>query len=415
MLYIRKNSFFLINMIKIGIIREGKTPQDNRVPFTPIQCKEIMQQYPSVVIVVQPSAIRCYKDEEYEANGIVLQENVSDCDILFGVKEVLIDELISNKKYFFFSHTKKKQSHNKKLMQALIAKEITMIDYECLTHADGHRIVGFGFWAGVVGAHNGLLTYGKKNNSFTLQPAYTFKNLAAVKDSYDLLKLPNIKIAVTGSGRVASGVLDILHYLDISEVNQYDYLNKTFDYPVFIHLQGAQLYARKDDSSYNREDFHAHPENYSCLFLEYSYVTDILMNGIYWDTKIDPLFQLKDIQNPLYKMNVISDITCDEDGSVPCNVGSSTIAEPVYGFDKITLAKTLPFQNNKEVIDIMAVDNLPNELPRDASKYFGSYLVTYIIPALVDEKLNDILHRATICKNGKLNEPFEYLHDYTFL
>lgn len=401
-------------MIRIGIVREGKTPQDNRVPFSPKQCREIIDQNPGVEIFVQPSSIRCFADSEYQMQNIPLQEDLSNCDILFGVKEALVETLIPYKTYLFFSHTKKAQPYNKNLMQALIAKKIHMIDYECLTHDDGHRIVGFGFWAGVVGAHNGLLAYGKKTNLFNLEPVYSFKNFLELKESYESFFVPNIKIVLTGSGRVATGVLDVLNYFDIAEVSPDDFLTKTFTYPVFTHLKGKDLYARKDDSSYNRDDFHANPTNYTCLFKPYTEVADILMNGIYWDKNIPRLFELEDIQNEKFKMPVISDITCDENGSVPCNVGASTIADPTYGIDIATLQKTTPFQSLGKTIDVMAVDNLPNELPRDASKYFGGYLQTYVLPDLIKGLESGVIERATICKEGKLGKHYQYLHDYAF-
>lgn len=401
-------------MIRIGIVREGKTPQDNRTPFSPKQCKEMLTQFPSIEIFVQPSPIRCFTDEEYQAQGITIQEDLSICDILFGVKEALIDTLIEGKTYLFFSHTKKKQAHNKQLMKALIEKKIRLIDYECLTHDDGHRVVGFGYWAGVVGAHNGLLTYGKKTGLFDLQPVHTFKNFQALKDSYELFFVPPIKIVLTGSGRVSTGVLDILNYLDIAEVSPEDYLKKSFDYPVFTHLKGKDLYERKSDLGYSREDFHAHPEHYRCKFLPYANITDILMNGIYWEENIERLFELQDIKNPQFKLAVIADITCDENGSVPCNVGSTTIADPVYGFDRQTLTRTQAYLPANQTVDIMAVDNLPNELPRDASKYFGGYLITYILPDLINQINSSVIERATICDNGKLGTHFEYLHDYAF-
>nr|HPI55330.1 NAD(P)-dependent oxidoreductase [Chitinophagaceae bacterium] len=315
--------------MRIGIVREGKTPQDNRTPFSPKQCAEIKRLFPEVEILVQPSPIRCFTDEEYRLQDIPLQEDLSECDILFGVKEALIDTLMEGKTYLFFSHTKKKQAHNKKLMQAFIEKKIRMIDYECLTHDDGHRIVGFGYWAGVVGAHNGLLTYGRKTGQFELKPVHTYKNFQELKDSYEFFFVPNIKIAVTGSGRVSTGVLDILNYLDIAEVSPEEYLTKTYDYPVFTHLKGHDLYERRDDASYHRDDFHQHPEDYRCKFLPYTEVSDIVMNGIYWEQRIERLFELSDLANPTFKISVLSDITCDEDGSIPCNVGSTTIADPV--------------------------------------------------------------------------------------
>lgn len=403
-----------MGMLQFGIVREGKTPQDNRTPFSPKQCKEIQAQYPQIKFTVQPSPIRCFTDDEYRAQGITVAENLEHCNVLFGVKEAVIDTLIPNKTYFFFSHTKKAQPYNQPLMKALIAKNIRMIDYECLTHDDGHRIVGFGFWAGVVGAHNGLLTYGKKTGLFDLPAVHTLKNFEALKNSYEGLKLPNMRIVLTGSGRVASGALDILQYLDIKEVSPDEYLAKQYDYPVFVHLKGADLYARQDDSTYKRDDFHAHPEDYTCLFKPYASCTDLLINGIYWDKQIPRLFELNDITLPNFKMQVIADITCDEHGSVPCNVGASTIADPVYGFDKTRLEKTIAYL--PDTVDIMAVDNLPNELPRDASVYFGSHLMSFILPALVAGNMNaPVLERGTICMEGALGKHYGYLHDYALV
>ncbi len=402
-------------MIQIGIAREGKTPQDNRVPFSPKQCREIETQYPEVKFRVQPSPIRCFTDAEYAAQGICLQEDLSKCTIIFGVKEALIDTLLESKTYFFFSHTKKAQPHNEKLMRALIEKRIRMIDYECLTHDDGHRVVGFGYWAGVVGAHNGLLTYGKKTGSFSLQPVYEMHNFLELKESYEHLFVPPIKIVVTGSGRVSTGVLDILNYLDIAEVTPQDFLQKHFHYPVFTHLKGSDLYARNDHQPYNREDFHAHPSEYHSLFLPYAHVADILMNGVYWDKSIPRLFELRDIQHPDFRLPVISDITCDEDGSVPCNAGATTIADPTYGFDKKSLQKCAAFLPGTDTIDVMAVDNLPNELPRDASKYFGGFLQTYILPDLIAGKQTAMIERATICEDGHLGKHYAYLTQYAGL
>ena len=400
--------------MRIGIVREGKTPQDNRTPFSPKQCAEIKRLFPEVEILVQPSPIRCFTDEEYRLQDIPLQEDLSECDILFGVKEALIDTLMEGKTYLFFSHTKKKQAHNKKLMQAFIEKKIRMIDYECLTHDDGHRIVGFGYWAGVVGAHNGLLTYGRKTGEFELKPVHSYKNFQELKDSYEFFFVPNIKIAVTGSGMVSTGVLDILNYLDIAEVSPEEYLTKTYDYPVFTHLKGHDLYERRDDASYHRDDFHQHPEDYRCKFLPYTEVSDIVMNGIYWEQRIERLFELSDLANPTFKISVLSDITCDEDGSIPCNVGSTTIADPVYGFDRHQLVRTAAYLPGNDTVEVMAVDNLPNELPRDASKYFGGYLITYVLPDLIHQVRSGVIERATICEDGQLGKHYAYLHDYAF-
>ncbi len=400
-------------MLRIGLIRERKTLPDDRVAFTPKQCAYILAHYPEVQIVVEPSPRRCFTDAEYAAEGIELNDDLNDCDILLGIKEVPVDHLLPGKTYFFFSHTKKKQPHNKKLMHALIEKKIRMIDYECLTHADNQRILGFGFYAGIVGAHNGLLTYGKKTGLYELPAAHQVKSFKELIAAYEHIKLPNIKIVVTGSGKVAAGVLEVFTQLDIESVEPFDFITHQYEYPVFTHLKGAGLYARKDNDLFLRDDFHANPEAYKCLFSSYISQTDILMNGIYWEERIARLFEKEEIKRNDWRIKVISDITCDVDGSVPINVGSSTIADPVYGIDRTDFSQTAPFLNNKEIIDVMAVDNLPNELPCDASQYFGTHFEKYILPEILKGD-SDILRRATICENGKLTKKYEYLSDYAY-
>ena len=342
-----------------------------------------------------------------------MSDDMTTCDVLLGIKEVPVEFLIPNKTYFFFSHTKKKQPYNQKLMNALIEKQIRMIDYECLTHTDEQRILGFGLFAGIVGAHNGLLTYGKKFGLYELPAAHAVRSYKELLAAYERLKLPNIKIVMTGSGKVASGVLDVLTQLDIEAVEPSDFLTHQYEYPVFTHLKGANLYARKDNELFHRDDFHAHPEAYKCLFSSYVNQADVLMNGIYWEQKIARLFEKEDIKRNDWRISVISDITCDIDGSVPVNLGSSTIADPVYGVDRSTIQRTTPFQNTKDTIDIMAVDNLPNELPCDASQYFGVHFEKHILPELLKET-SDILKRATICENGLLTKKYEYLADYAY-
>lgn len=383
------------------------------MPLTPKQCVEVIEQYPDIKIVVEPSPDRAFPDSAYTEAGIPLQEDLSDCDVLLGVKEVPADKLIPNKTYFFFSHTKKKQPYNKKLMQALIKNGIRMIDYECLTHADEQRILGFGLYAGIVGAHNGLMTYGKKFGAFDLPAAHSVGTYQELLDIYAKTKMPNIKIAMTGSGKVAAGILEVMTHLDIEPVEPEDYLTHQYEYPVYTHLKGSSLYSRKDNGEFHRDDFHAHPENYKCVFSRFVPQTDILMNGIYWDRKIARLFEKQDVQRKDWRISVISDITCDIDGSVPINVGASTIADPVYGIDRNTLDKAQPFRNTKDVIDVMAVDNLPNELPADASQYFGAHFAKFVLPELLNGD-SDIIKRATICENGRLTKYYEYLSDYAY-
>jgi saccharopine dehydrogenase (NAD+, L-lysine forming) len=397
-------------MITIGLIKEGKTPQDNRVALTPAQCKFIKQQDAKINILVEASATRCYSDDEYRRAGITVVTDISQADILFGIKEVPKETLIPNKTYLFFSHTRKKQPYNQKMLQDIIAKNITLIDYECLTHNDGTRIIGFGFFAGVVGAHNGMWSYGKRTGAYDLVRVHQQKNFQELVHTYFGLKVPPIKIAVTGSGRVAHGILEIMNLMEVHEVEPEEYVDRNFDYPVYVHLKGKDLYMNKFTGKYVREEFHDKPDRYTCKFLPFCEHTDILMNGVYWDKTVPRLFEKYHVANPLFKINTIADITDDLDGSVPINLGDQTIADPVYGVDRNKITKTDPFLENS--IDVMAVGNLPNELPRDASRYFGEQLIKFILKDLFYNATEPILQRATITKNGQLTSEFEYLTDY---
>ncbi len=402
-------------MIKIGILREEKIPEDYRVPFTPAQCKAIQEQYPEIHFVVQPSKIRTYAIDRYEEMGIEIQEDLSDCNYLFGVKEVRTQDLIPGKPYFFFSHTKKAQTYNQPLMHTLIDKKIRMIDYECLTEESGDRIVGFGKWAGIVGAHNGLLTYGKKYGKFELPAANSVEDFDALKTTYKDIKWPAMKIVVTGGGRVASGLLEIMDVCGFKKVDEDAFLQNDYEEPVFVHLDMEELYRRMDDSSFDRQDFFDNPQDYFCPFQQYTHTADILMNGIYWEEKIPAYFKKEDIQHPDFKMNVIADVTCDKFGSVPINLGATPINDPVYGIDKKTFEKVAGFQNTHDIIDIMTVDNLPSELPKNASEHFGNVLSKHIIPEILKAGRSTILQNATICEQGKLTEQFEYLSEYAYV
>jgi saccharopine dehydrogenase (NAD+, L-lysine forming) len=396
-------------MLTIALIREGKIPADNRVALTPAQCKWLHKNFDNIRVVVQHSDSRCFTDREYEMAGVEVKEDITHCNVLMGIKEVPVNQLIGGKTYLFFSHTKKAQEHNQKLFQAIIKNNITLIDYECLTHEDGQRILGFGFFAGIVGAHNGMMAYGKRTGTFNLNRVYQQKDYRNLIHTYFGLKLPKMKIAVTGSGRVAHGVLEIMNLMGIHEVEPFEYLHKQYDYPVYVDLKGRDLYERKDDGTYNRDDFHLHPEKYKCSFTPFAKQTDVLMNGIYWDKNIPPLFTVEEFKAADFSIKTIADITNDYHGSIIINIGDSTIEEPVYGVDKKTLEQTAPYQNGS--VDIMAVGNLPNELPRDASRYFGEQLIKFVLEDLLKGG-SAVIERASMVKQGVLNKPYEYLADY---
>lgn len=398
-------------MIKIGLIREGKVPADNRVALIPSQCKWLQRNRPDIRLFIQPSPHRCFSDREYSLAGVEITEDLRDCDILLGIKEVPVNDLIAGKTYLFFSHTKKKQEHNRGLMKALVHKKITLIDYECLEHEDGQRIIGFGFFAGVVGAHNGIMAYGKRTGLFNLDRVYKQRSFRELIHNYFGLRLPNIKVAVTGSGRVAHGILEVMNLMGVHEVEPSDYLKRRFTYPVYTQLRGAELYTRKKDGGYDREEFHAEPQNYTCRFLPYASQTDILMNGVYWEKGIPRLFEKEDIGQENFIIRTIADITDDTDGSVPINLGDQTIEDPVYGVDIASLEKTAPYLEGS--IDIMAVGNLPNELPRDASRYFGEQLLKHVLEDLLGNG-SQIIDKATVIRNGELTKEYGYLEDYAY-
>jgi saccharopine dehydrogenase (NAD+, L-lysine-forming) len=408
-LFVKDLRHFCEIMIRIGLLKEGKIPPDNRVALTPEQCKALQKINPDIKMLVQSSASRCYSDREYEKAGVEVTEDIRDCDILFGIKEVPPASLIENKTYLFFSHTRKKQLYNQKLLQTILKKNITLIDYECMEHEDGQRIIGFGFFAGVVGAHNGIMAYGKRTSLFHLPRVYQQKNFKELIHSYFGLKLPNIKIAVTGSGRVAHGIVEIMNLMEVIELEKEEFLSREYSYPVYVQLKGSDLYRHKVKGTYNRVDFHTNAQEYECLFDQYIPHTDILMNGIFWDVNVPKLFERERISDPDFRIKVIADITDDAFGSVPINLGDQSIEDPVYGVDRSTFKKTAPYQANS--VDIMAVGNLPNELPRDASKYFGEQLMKYILPDLLS-KGSRVISDATIVRKGQLTEKFEYLHDY---
>ncbi len=395
-------------MLKIGLIREGKIPVDNRVALTPAQCKWIHENK-KVSIIVQHSETRCYSDKEYFNAGIEVKEDISDCDVFLGIKEVPIDKLVPSKTYLFFSHTRKLQSYNQKLIRGIIQRKITLIDYECFEHEDGTRLIGFGFFAGVVGAHNGMMAYGKRTGRYFLERVYKKKNFQQLIHTYFGLKLPLVKVVVTGSGRVAHGILEIMNLMEIHEVEPDEFKTTQFKYPVYVHLKGENLYVNKITEKYNRKEFHKHPDRFTCLFEDYISETDILLNGVYWEPTSPRLFEIGDMKKENFRIKTIADISDDKGGSVPVNLGDNPMEDPVYGVDKVTGKKTAPYLENS--IDVMAVGNLPNELPRDASRYFGEQLMKFILDGLISGG-SKIIEEATIVKEGKLTRRFEYMKEY---
>ncbi|MBB6459068.1 NAD(P)-dependent oxidoreductase [Flammeovirga kamogawensis] len=397
--------------MKVGIIKEGKVPQDKRVALTPAQCEEVLEKYPNVEIYVQKSPIRCYEDKEYEEMGIAVVDSVEDCDILLGIKEVPIKELIPNKKYFFFSHTIKKQPYNRELLNAILDNNISIADYEVLTKEDGSRVIAFGRFAGLVGAYNGLLAYGKRHKSFDLKPAHLCHDLNELWIECKKVKLPSdFKIVLTGSGRVSNGAVETLLAAGVKKVSKEDYLNQTFDYPVFVQLRSKDYHEKKDGTAFEIKDFFANPGDFKSTFTDFIPVSNMLVAGAFWHPAAPVLFTREDILKDDFKIEVIADVTCDIEGSIPSTLQPSTIADPLYDYNPVTGKVEKALSNDKN-ITVMAVDNLPNELPRDASESFGRQMIDNVLEDLfVTNK--GVVSGATITENKKLTDKFSYLQGY---
>lgn len=398
-------------MINIGIIREGKVPPDKRVPFTPLQTEEIQQRFSNVRIICQQSEVRCFKDNEYKEFDTEVRSDLSDCDILMGIKEVPLNQLLPGKTYLFFSHTIKKQPYNRKLLQEVLKKKIRLIDYEALKDRQGNRQVAFGRYAGIVGAYNGLWTYGKRYGVFSLRRAHECFDVNDLKLELRRVKLPPVKIILTGAGRVGRGSMETLDSAGIRKVNALEFLSRKFDEPVYVQLSSAEYHKRKEGGHFNRDEFHNNPERYTSTFNDFTKVADILMAGAYWNPKAPVLFTKEDMQQKDFKLKIIADITCDINGSIPSTKISTTISDPIYDYDAVTDSMQ-PSLSNDSFVTVMSIDNLPCELPRSASEEFGRDLIDRIIPLLIGKDKEQVIERGTITNNGKLTPHFKYLQDY---
>ncbi len=398
--------------VKIGVLRETKNPPDQRVAVTPEEGKKIIDLYPNVDLYIQSSSNRCYPDEEYKSAGLNVVDNIDHCDILIGVKEVAIDKLLAGKKYLFFSHTTKEQPYNRDLLREILKKNITLVDYEHLTDESHIRIIAFSRWAGIIGAYNGLKALGEKLNIYNLKPASKLKHIYEMFDELNAAKskMPPLKLLITGKGRAGTGAVEILNYLELPEVSPVDFVNKTYDHPVFSVVDPHDYVERTDGKKFTLQHFFDNPKMYKSVFKKYTKVADLLISCHFWDPQSPVLMTQEDMQAEDFKIATIADVTCDIKGSIPSTIRPSTIEDPIYGYNPLTGKETNPFDESS--ITIMAVDNLPSELPRDSSADFSKTLVEKIFPSLVVEDEHNIIKRAIIATNGKLTKTYSYLKDY---
>lgn len=398
----------MINIRKIGLIKEGKNPPDKRVPLSPAHCVELMNLYPNVKVVAQSSDIRAFTDDEYRAAGVEVVEDVSDCDLLIGVKEVPIDQLIDGKAYMFFSHTYKKQPYNKKLLQAIIDKKIQLIDYEVLKNPQGIRLIGFGRYAGIVGAYNGLRGYGLASGRFTIRAAHECADRADMETEYSKIDLPsNFKIVMTGQGRVAKGAMEVLNGLDIEKVSSRQFLDQDFNAPVFTQLGVLDYNRRIDGQIATRSDFYENPQDYESDFMRFAKVADMYLASHYWGKGSPYIFSREDVKSEDFNIQFVSDISCDIDGPVATTLRPSTIDNPFYAYNR--MGETEVALGDEGSIGVQAVDNLPCELPRDASEGFGRELIDKVFPEILEGDKDQIIAKATETKDGDLTSHYEYL------
>lgn len=396
--------------MKFAIIKERKNPPDKRAVLSPKAAVALQKIFPQAKVIVESDDNRTFSDEEYRQNGIEVKESIEECDVLLGVKEVPVEALIPHKKYFFFSHTIKKQPYNRKLLKAVLEKNIELFDHEVITYPNGVRVVAFGRYAGIVGAYNSLRTLGLKFNSFTLPRANTLKDQAELIAELNKITFPKVKIVLTGKGRVGNAAREILAAAPIKEVNAEDFLTKDFDEAVFTQIDVLDYNKRKDGQLLNMKDFFDHPEQYDSDFMKFAKVSDVFIAGHFYGDGAPYLFTREDAKRPDFKIKVVGDISCDIDGPVASTLRACTIADPNYGYDPVKETEVDFMQPN--AIAVMAVDTLPSELPRDASEGFGESFLKEVIPAFFNGDKDGILQRAQMTKNGMLTENFKYLQGY---
>ncbi|MBC5862628.1 NAD(P)-dependent oxidoreductase [Flavobacterium turcicum] len=396
--------------MKFGIIKERKKPADRRVVFSPEALVKLKNQYPSIEILVESSDCRIFTDEAYEQAGIEVGTDLSTCDVLLGVKEVPVEALIPNKSYFFFSHTIKKQPYNRNLLQTILKENISLFDHETIVNAKNQRLIGFGRYAGMVGAYNGIRAFGIKFELFKLPKAETLSGKEALIAQLKRVILPPIKFVITGSGKVGSGAKEILDAMKIKSVTVENYLTKNYTQAVYTQIDVLDYNKRKDGQVLDYFDFYQNPTEYETNFERFTTVSDIYISGHFHANEAPMILTQEMLNSKDCKIKIVADVSCDVNGPIACTLRASTIAEPLYGY--------LPLEN-KEVdvfhpgaIVVMAVDNLPCELPKDASEGFGQMFLDNVIPAFFDGDKDGILQRAQITQNGKLTERFSYLQDY---
>ena len=431
----------------LGIRREDKNEWERRVPIVPVHIRELKKIH-NVDFHVQPSKIRVFKDEEYRLAGGQVKEGLSDCPVVFAVKEFPISFFEKDKTYIFFSHTIKGQKHNMPMLKRMMELKCNLIDYEKVVDKKGKRLIFFGRYAGLAGMIDTLWAYGKKiysegvNNPFNkVKQAIEYpdahhaieeiKKVATEIQMYGFDKnLVPMVCVFLGYGHVSSGAQELFDLLphelitpeELLTLEERSNLSRNIIYKV-VFKEEDLVRSIDESSSFELNDYYKNPEKYYSVFEQYLEHISILVNGIYWDSKY-PRFVTKDSLKKLFsqdnnpKLKVIGDITCDIEGSIECNLHSTDSGDPIYVYDPLN--EKIRMGHEGSGVIVLAVDNLPCELPADSSHGFSSALLPFI-PAIAkadfkvnfkDLKLPEEIKKAVILHHGELTPDFQYMSKF---
>ena len=398
--------------MKIGLLRETKSPIDNRVALTPEQFSTLRNRYPDDEFVVQSSDTRVFSDDAYRQAGLTVQEWIDDCDILLGIKEVNIDALIPDKHYFFFGHFAKQQAANRPLLQTLIDKRITFSDYEYLVDDHNHRLCAFGWWAGFVGTYYTLRGYGLRHGSFQLPKPDRYFSMEKLLLHLRSVELPAVKLLVTGNGRVSQGAQELLESIGAERLSEKEFLS---DKPVnklsFCAADADRLVVRNDGKPFSWKDFTTNPNEYQSDFMRWGKRADILISAHFWNPEAPVYLTQEDLASPDLNIRLIGDITCDIQGSLKSTLRSSTHDNPYYDYNPETGTEEPAFSSERN-ITVMAVDTCPNALAADTSTYFGERLIEHVLSPLLERRESAVVLRSTILDKGQLTPRFQYLTSF---
>jgi saccharopine dehydrogenase (NAD+, L-lysine forming) len=433
--------------VKVGIRHEDKYAMERRTPLTPRHVKMLKDKH-NLEFVVQTSPKRVFKGEEYMKAGAEVSDNLSECPVIMGVKEIPSGFFEKNKTYIFFSHVIKGQPYNMPMLKKMMEMGCNLIDYEKVADEQGKRLIFFGKFAGLAGMINSLWSLGQRlkeqgytNNPFLkVKQSYRYDSLAEAKKEISEVgreiaekglpkELLPLTIGFTGYGNVSIGAQEIAALLPIKEILPEKLLelknrNNLPDNIIYKIIFEEKHISKPKDRSHNFElqDYYNHPEKYENNFEQYIPHLSVLMNCMYWDTRYPRIFT-KDFARRLYekgepKIKVVGDITCDPDGSIEFTHKGTEIDDPVFVYNPHTGEPNIGFKGKG--ILVMAVDILPSELPRDSSEAFGDALVNFIKPIADANFESDFekiglpspIKKAMILHKGKLTPDYEYIQQY---